>query len=863
VLRTLLTRGGYDEELTIEDYPIRLSRSTIIRADIAAFVRPEQRDMSTAAIMGALAESDEEIRSTWLPAATWIAAPAALFVLPDRVALWRVSTRLEDAYKVADATLAEAGELVGRIRRLDPESVYRMKAAGLQLALFPADLGLLEYSRKRARDLLTEHVEAAVLEVEQYTGGRSRHRAADLSPRLVIAALAALMVRDKSRSQPLQGGAVVDIAAQRFPSYFSWLNDISEIDREALDQVVRHLSGQVNFASLEPSMVSDVYERALISTSRRREQGTYYTPPELARQILQVVPIEALEPSRRSILDPACGSGTLLLAASSRLEQLQPFKAGPQERHDYLVSHLRGYDQDTFAVEISKLALLMTALPIGNSWNIEARDALATTLSNAERPSLVVSNPPWGYRRTPGRRIERANDFLRWMIHNLRPGGFLACVLPVSWLNSVTSRPYRELLLEQCTLLEAWELPEITFAATRSSAAPAIVLAQKHSNGNRRRPVLMKRVASAAGLRRFLQSGIPDYALLTSPSESGEGLLDGPLHRGLRDRGDLTPLAEAAEVVSGCAQLPGRPPRDERSATHWQLDATDLSAFGVVHDSPLTPVRYPEDFWHINRSDRLVSSPKVLASAKRSTVSPWRVKAGLDLRGVVPRETLYMVVPMANWPGWRGLREQDRLYALLAILGSGLAACWIAEVEPRRNISAQAYRTVPVPRERGALKTLADAARRVVKAKATGGRRLAEAATALEDTVKRAYRLSDGLADSIRGTLAGVEAPEGVLRYPPNPEADELPLVPTAAPSYGTVVAVAPEGLRVWVSGVTEDDGAWIGVPRRAPGWLCEAGKDFVVSGDLNDLADARFGPHVYDWLREDRLAVPYTDDGG
>jgi SAM-dependent methyltransferase len=578
-----------------------------------------------------------------------------------------------------------------------------------------------------------------------------------------------------------------------------------------------------------------------------------------------MVPIEALEPSRRFILDPACGSGTLLLAASSRLEQLQPFSAGPQERHDYLVSHLRGYDQDRFAVEISRLALLMTALPIGNSWEIEARDALATNLPRVDQPSIMVSNPPWRYRRALGRRVERANEFLRWMIRNLRPGGFLACVLPVSWLNSDTSRPYREFLLDQCALLEVWELPEATFASTRSSAAPAVVLAQKHPNGglSSSRPVLIKRVgASPASLHRFLQSGLPDYALLTTPSESGEGLLDGPIHRSLRDRSDLDPLAEAAEVVSGCAQLPNRPRRDESSATHWQLDGTDLAAFGIVHESSLIPVRYPEDFWRTNRSDRLVASPKVLASAKRSAVSPWRVKAGLDLLGVVPRETLYMVVPNTNWRGWRRLSRQDRLYALLAILGSGLVSCWVAEAEPRRNISSKVYRTVPIPTEWGDLKALADAAKRVVEAGATGGHRLEEAAIVLEDTVRRAYELTDDVAATIARSLGGVEAPEGVLRYstsrpPPKPQ-----LLSKGTPSYGTVVAVDPEGLRVWISGVTGDDGDWIGVPRRAPGWLCEAGRDFVVSGDLSDLEDARFGLHVYEWLRDGNLAVPYTDEG-
>src|SRR5581483_3969377 len=124
------------------------------------------------------------------------------------------------------------------------------------------------------------------------------------------------------------------------------------------------------------------------------------------------------------------------------------------------------YDQDAFATEVTKLSLLMTALPVGNSWQVEAADVLTQSFAADRRPSVIVSNPPWQYSRQNMREGERANHFLDWMLANLAPNGILACILPLSWLNSRTSRPMREKLLAQASLLEVWRLPESTFDQT-------------------------------------------------------------------------------------------------------------------------------------------------------------------------------------------------------------------------------------------------------------------------------------------------------------------------------------------------------------------------------------------------------------
>ena len=45
----------------------------------------------------------------------------------------------------------------------------------------------------------------------------------------------------------------------------------------------------------------------------------HYTPVAIAGTMLELLPLERLHPEERIIFDPAAGSGSLLLAATSRL----------------------------------------------------------------------------------------------------------------------------------------------------------------------------------------------------------------------------------------------------------------------------------------------------------------------------------------------------------------------------------------------------------------------------------------------------------------------------------------------------------------------------------------------------------------
>lgn len=73
-----------------EDFRIWSPRRPEAVPDLVAFVRPDQRDMGTAAIVAPTADSEAEVHDLWLSTAAAIAAPAALIALPDQISLWSV-----------------------------------------------------------------------------------------------------------------------------------------------------------------------------------------------------------------------------------------------------------------------------------------------------------------------------------------------------------------------------------------------------------------------------------------------------------------------------------------------------------------------------------------------------------------------------------------------------------------------------------------------------------------------------------------------------------------------------------------------------------------------------------------------------
>jgi len=118
--------------------------------------------------------------------------------------------------------------------------------------------------------------------------------------------------------------------------YFAWYLD--EWDKEVAELVMNIMDRLSNYdpsaAELNPEKIKDLFKRLyqnLVPKKIRHDLGEYYTPNWLAELVLNEVEWASktfeklahekvsLAPLDLRLLDPACGSGTFLVLAVSRL----------------------------------------------------------------------------------------------------------------------------------------------------------------------------------------------------------------------------------------------------------------------------------------------------------------------------------------------------------------------------------------------------------------------------------------------------------------------------------------------------------------------------------------------------------------
>ena len=206
---------------------------------------------------------------------------------------------------------------------------------------------------------------------------------------------------------------------------------------------------RVNYAALNVEEFGSVYEslldfRALISKdqdgrkfelgvgSERKTTGSYYTRPELVRELIQsvLVPVledrlaeveaqvkgQPLETSREakvkailgiSVCDPACGSGHFLLEAARQLgKDLARIRVGddeptPEQFHiavrDVISHCVHGVDVNPLAVDLCKLALWLEGHWVGKPLSfLDHRIRCGNSLIGVLDPAVMSDGIPDG-----------------------------------------------------------------------------------------------------------------------------------------------------------------------------------------------------------------------------------------------------------------------------------------------------------------------------------------------------------------------------------------------------------------------------------------------------------------------------------
>ncbi|MBI5873729.1 MAG: N-6 DNA methylase [Candidatus Omnitrophica bacterium] len=306
-----------------------------------------------------------------------------------------------------------------------------------------------------------------------------------------------------------------------------------------------------DFSVISSDVLGGIYEQYLCYVqgrksekkrkSKRKSQGIYYTPKYIVEFIVRETLGEVLKRTKPreipkiKVLDPACGSGSFLIAAYDKIFGTI-VEQNPQislfTKFDILKDNIFGVDLDAQAVEIAQLNLLLkvlsqkTKLPTlqhnissGNSLvsgNAEKLEKYFGSDFREQKPfdfedefkdvfsqggfDVIIGNPPYvvlksdnrslsyfrkTYKVTHGGKVNLYKLFIERALMLLKPSGYLGFICPSNYLSSADSIELRRLLLDHTTvnnIVEYSEKDRVFKDVTQ--AVTTIIVQKKKSIGN-------------------------------------------------------------------------------------------------------------------------------------------------------------------------------------------------------------------------------------------------------------------------------------------------------------------------------------------------------------------------------------------
>jgi len=116
----------------------------------------------------------------------------------------------------------------------------------------------------------------------------------------------------------------------------------------ALNRVIKAIK-TVKFETLQNDILGKIFHR-LIPNDLRKRLAAYYTTNDAAKLMTALTLVD----DKFLVLDPACGSGTLLVSAYQRKKQLNPARS-----HQSLLTEIYGCDVSTFAAQLVSINLAL------------------------------------------------------------------------------------------------------------------------------------------------------------------------------------------------------------------------------------------------------------------------------------------------------------------------------------------------------------------------------------------------------------------------------------------------------------------------------------------------------------------------
>lgn len=287
-----------------------------------------------------------------------------------------------------------------------------------------------------------------------------------------------------------------------------------------------------------------------IPPETKKNLGAFYTKPEAAKFLATL----AIDKWDAKILDPACGSGTLLVESYKRKAKLAPSIEKDELHRKFAKEHIYGIDIMHFAAHMTATNLTSQNIRYKLEPNVFSRDGVEAMLSPIENdpdpPSVeqtldkwiemmsgkgvpkdfdvIIMNPPFTRRERIPDEISKLQKFVPqvkgktgyWAYfvipadHVLRSNGTQAIVIPEEFFVGRSAKSVREYLFEKGYTIEylVRSAVEVAFSEAAHYRDYLIVL----KKGKRKKPlvvsILKKRLVDIAKETESLALKLKDFA---------------------------------------------------------------------------------------------------------------------------------------------------------------------------------------------------------------------------------------------------------------------------------------------------------------------------------------------------------------
>lgn len=782
-----------------------------------------------------------------------------------------------------------------------PQELAKLRSGQLSLADLEETVSegsfnfLLREQQKKIEQAFQQGIEAALQFVDDsQDSGSSRAEAKGDVIRFAIAYLAARILEDKNFfgvqiEDPIE---LLRRIGQIRNGFFKRAKDSAEhVPLEARQALADHMGYRVSFVLADHRDVGRLYEQAIKSLKEQHEElddenwgdlKQHYTPVAIAERMIEALPLERLRPSERVIFDPAAGSGSLLLAATSRLAAMTDIS--PEERDSYLRSHVMGNDRDKYASWIAQLRYFLASeslgsasepyqisevLPFPNNFTcLDYNDLEKQTLP--VKPRVIVANPPFEQKGD----IQEAANFVKKALTWMEDGSQFAFVLPQSFLSGTMRQVgnVRDLINRKCQVLETWQFPEGVIG-TNARQPTCIVIGIKGKPQSKTFSI-SRAIISGANLDEIRENGFLGQSWVTSENsnvESWSFIINPPkIEVPTVFLGNLFYIFNGVKLSSESRADEDVDPTisEVQLKRFWRLKWKGQNKLWA--DPENVP---PEERWikynslraSREKSKHLFDLPKILVGAdvNRNSVEP--LVARLDTEGLCPNNHVFCLIPVdqiqkynkgykaEEFPhGWQELDYEEKRLWLLGLLTSKLLSNISLIGRSARGITKENILSLRLPLHVD--RRIIDLVGHIVQLEKT---RLPITDIDLlrhnlDSLIEESYANPDLLNIQTTGISPELEAWRAEQKV-------------QTKTTIGQVLAISEDNSQVYmyISRLMDDDdveGEWIPLPQELPGWALD-GTPFEaeLSHDVKTFEQLRERPWALRRFRH--TPRPYLTD--